>query len=168
MRKHPLSRLGPWLVGGTIVAASAWLTLTPRLHGDREVIPRAACAANLRGIGQALKIYAAGNEGAFPPDLETLIQQGLCTRLQLLSPPSKHMQPACDYYYVTGLTDNDPDDWMVAYGEPAYMKGAGANILYLDGHVEFIPEPRFTQEIDRFKRAYERARATPPVVIPPH
>jgi prepilin-type processing-associated H-X9-DG protein len=155
-------------IGAGVVAVLAWLVLTPPSLGPREITPRAHCAANLRGIGQGLKVYAADNRDAFPPSLETLIQEGLCTRVQFVSPLSKHKQAACDYYYVTGLTNNDPDDWILAYADPAYMKGQGANILYLDGHVDFIREPGLTQELDRFKTAYEGARGIPPVIIPPH
>jgi prepilin-type processing-associated H-X9-DG protein len=167
-RKRAPSPLASWLIGAGVVGVLAWLVLTPRLHGTREMMPRAQCASNLRGIGQGLKAYAADNGDAFPPSLETLIHEGLCARLQFVSPLSKHKEPACDYYYVTGLTNNDPDDWILAYADQAYINGQGANLLYLDGHVDFVREPGFTQELDRFKTAYERARGIPPVIIPPH
>jgi len=43
--------------------------------------------------------------------------------------------------YVTGLTENDPTDWILAYGDPNWIKGQGANALYLDSHVEFVKKP---------------------------
>jgi len=134
----------------------------------RDISPRAHCASNLRAIGQGLKVYAPDYAGAYPPTLRTLIDDGLVTAWQLISPVSGHATPACDYYYVTGLTLNDPAMWIVAYGDPAYLKGAGANVLYLDGHVDFVREPQFSQDLARFKADYEKARGTPPVIIPPN
>jgi competence protein ComGC len=39
----------------------------PVLGGDEKPDPRAACAANLKSIGQALKMYAADHNDALPP-----------------------------------------------------------------------------------------------------
>ncbi len=138
----------------------------PRVH-SRDISPRAWCASNLRGIGQGLKVYASDYADAYPPTLRTLIDDGVVTAWQLISPVSGHATPACDYYYVTGLTLNDPAMWIVAYGDPAYLKGAGANVLYVDGHVAFVKEPQFSQDLARFRADYETARGTPPVIIPP-
>ncbi len=97
-----------------------------------------------------------------------LIEHGSCTPLQFVSPLSRHKEPACDYYYVTGLRDDDPGDWILAFTDLGYTKSEGANVLYLDNHVEYVREPKFSQELKRFKAAYETARGTPPVIIPPH
>lgn len=43
--------------------------LLPSLSRARELAKRAVCAANLRGIGQSMHIYANDNEEAFPQDL---------------------------------------------------------------------------------------------------
>jgi len=122
----------------------------------------------LHAIGQAARVYARDNADLLPPELETLIDNDSCPALLLVSPLSRHQEPSCDYYYVTGLTRRDPADWIIAFGDPVYTQGKGASILYLDGHVQYAKEPQFSQELKRFKAAYETASGAPPVIIPPH
>jgi competence protein ComGC len=144
--------------------------LLPSLARAREVAKRAVCAANMRGIGQAVMIYANDNRGAFPADFQALISDGTCTPKQFICPSSGHVVPACDYFYVAGLTDKDPANWIVAFEDPADHHGEGANVLRLDGTVAFLkeaPNKLFTQEVDRFKAAYEKARGRPPRIITP-
>jgi prepilin-type processing-associated H-X9-DG protein len=141
--------------------------LLPSLARAREITKRAVDASNLRGIGQAVLVYANDNQDMFPLSLQVLIDDRLIVPKQLVNPSSGHAPPTCDYYYVTGLTSEDRPDWIIAYSDPQYHAGEGANILYLDGHVSFEKEPTFTQQIDGFKAAYQKSRGKPPVVISP-
>ncbi|MGC9260475.1 MAG: type II secretion system protein [Phycisphaerae bacterium] len=53
--------------------------LLPSLTRARELANRAVCAANVRGIGQAMLIYAQSNHGQFPcvlPPVHTRYQNG--------------------------------------------------------------------------------------------
>jgi prepilin-type processing-associated H-X9-DG protein len=86
----------------------------------------------------------------------------------LQDPSNGNAHNACDYYYATGLTEADPADWVLAYGDPADHGGEGANIVYLDAHVEFVKEPQFSKVIQEFQEAYQQARGQPPTIIPPH
>lgn len=153
------------VIGAAIVAALAWAIL-PSLPHNRPT-RSTMCAVNLRSIGLGVLVYADRNNGQFPSELATLLHVGLCAEMEFICPFANHKPPACDYYYVTGLTADDPDDWIVAYADPTYAKGKGANILYCDRHVTFVAEPRFSQKLQRFKAAYEQARGTPPTIIPP-
>jgi len=140
----------------------------PRIHSGRDTSPGGQCRFNLRMIGNGLEVYALGNCDTYPPALRALIDDDTLIPQQLVSPLSGHTQPTCDYYYVTGLTPNDPETWIVAYADPAYTNGEGANVLYLDGHVDFVKEPQFSQDLARFKADYQKARGAPPVIIPPN
>ena len=124
-------------------------------------------ASNLRAIGQSCYVYANDNEGLFPLDLQMLIDGGMLAGNQLINPSSGNLEGACDYYFVLGLTDADPGDWIIAYSDPQFHNWEGANILYLDGRVEFVEEPRFTEEIDRFLAEFEEDRGAAPEVIGP-
>ena len=141
--------------------------MLPSLSRARELAKRAVNSANLRGIGQAALIYANNNAEAFPPDLNTLLAKGLCAPQQMIDPSSGSVPPACDYYYVAGLTNADDPLWIVAYCDPTYHNGEGATVLFLDGHTKFIEEPGFTTQLDAFFTEFEQDRGAPPVVIPP-
>ena len=153
-----------------IVPVVLILVLLPAQSRAREITKRAIDATNLRGIGQAMMVYAADNQNAFPPDLQTLIVEGTCTPRQFIDPSSGHQPPACDYFYVAGLTSKDPADWIIAYSDPNYHSGEGANVLYVNGTVQFMkdkPSETFKLEIDKFKAAYEKKRSHPPKIIAP-
>jgi len=144
--------------------------LLPSVARARQLAFRAVSAANLRGIGQAVYIYADRNAGAPPPDLHTFIGEDLCVPDQLISPSSGHVPPACDYFYVyyAVLPDYKQEpDWILAYSDPAHHAGEGGNILYIDGRVEFVLEPDFTQQIESFSASYESRHGRPPTIIPP-
>lgn len=143
--------------------------MLPSLARAREITKRAVSASNLRGIGQAAMVYAFDNGKVFPPNFQTLITDGTCTPRQLIN-PSSGRTAGCDYYYVTGLTSDDPRDWIVAYEDPNQHQGEGANVLYVDGTVQFLKEKpggQFAKEIGRFKAAYESKRGQPPQIIAP-
>ena len=173
VRRDPVRYAGRWQsVSGiqlgviSLILFVAVLVLVPE-SGSPEMMKRAVSAANLRDIGQGVHIYAKDHQDAFPRDLDVLLLQEILAPTQLINPASGHRPPACDYYYVAGLNANDPPDWIVASGVPAYHDGEGANVLYVDGHVEFIREPDFTKRLDEFRAAFEQDRGAPAVVIAP-
>lgn len=53
------------VVALSVLIFLAWL-LRPSLSGPRELQPRALCASNQRGIGQAEAIYSNDNQNSFP------------------------------------------------------------------------------------------------------
>jgi len=164
-------------IGGICTGAAGLLfvpmllaILLPSLSRAREITKRAVDASNLRGIGMAIIVYASDHGDQFPPDLQTLVADGSVSPKQFIDPSSGNAPPRCDYYYVTGLAVKDPAGWIVAYSDPAYHNGEGANVLYLDSSVRFVmekPSGQFTRELDDFKADYTKKRGQPPVIIPP-
>jgi prepilin-type processing-associated H-X9-DG protein len=130
--------------------------LLPSLSRARELAKRAVCSANLRGIGQGLDIYANGNEEWFPQDLQALIDAGFSTPAEFQCPSEANASLAkFDYIYVPGLDARAPVDWILVYEDPANHNGEGANVLYIDGRVQFLKEPNFTAELDRVRQEIE-------------
>jgi hypothetical protein len=145
--------------------------LLPSLARARTLAKRQVAASNLRGLGQALMIYANDYDDVFPPNLQMLVPEGTVTPLQFINPNSGNAPPACDYYYVTGLRYDDPPTWFVAWEDPNQNAGEGANVLYRDGNVQFIKTQvkggRFEAQFQAFLDAYEQQRGAPPVILPP-
>ena len=119
---------------------------------------RIKCASNLRQIGQALQIYANDHHGEFPPDFDTLIRTEDLTAA-VFNCPESNDQPAiipptgpttqpvfapgnCSYVYLKPAKKVDAigvDD-VLAYESLTNHHGTGINVLYGDGHVDWLPK----------------------------
>jgi len=138
--------------------------LRPRAY-SRDLPPRALCASNLRGIGQGLYVYA-GDHAVFPPNLGSLIDAGSLLEDQFHCPVCSHSKSGqSDYRYVTGLTEDAPSNWIIAFDEPGNHPDGGGNILYVDGHVAYHRAREFVDELERFKREFEASRGHPPTIL---
>lgn len=133
-------------VGIVFTTAMLISILLPSLSRARELSKRTVCAANLRGIGQAMYIYAQNEpNGAFPDDINKVISAGNATANQFTCPSAPPTMAS--FYYVPGfMTDTDPGR-ILMYEDPMNHGGEGGNILYQDGHVQFMGSPRFEQTI---------------------
>jgi len=122
--------------------------LLPSLNRARETANRVKCASNMRQIGTALMIYGSANGGQYPPDLATLTANTPLT-LNTLTCPSSNDTPAANagqlgvpghlsYVYVPGLTTSASADAILLYEPLTNHTRDGINILFGDGHVEFL------------------------------
>jgi len=140
---------GTTAVAAVAVVALLLTILLPSLARAREQAKRAVSMANLRGIGQAMHIYANDHQGRFPKSFDELIDAGLITRAELNSPRDR--EGAISYVHIAGQSAVDDVRNIVAYER--IIGDEGTNVLFLDGHVEWM-------KLDAFKRAlqatYER------------
>ena len=131
--------------------------LLPMLNplGSREPSLRLRCASNMKQIGLGAIMYANDKGGLFPPDLETIVEVEDVSPSVLMCPMDSHDVPTgsttrailsamrtkklVSYIYVgKGLTLKASDDTVVLY-EPLSDHGdEGMNVLFVDGHVEFL------------------------------
>jgi prepilin-type processing-associated H-X9-DG protein len=129
--------------------------LLPSLNRARETANRVKCASNLRQIGQAMLLYANENGGAYPPRPEDLLLTQEITS-SIFVCPSSNDTPAPgtsanqwasglstgghdSYVYCgKGLTYSGPANVVLVYEPPSNHSGDGCNVLFGDGHVEFI------------------------------
>jgi len=141
--------------------------LLPALNRAREQAKRVKSAANLRQIGMGAMMYANNHNNKFPPDLGTMAREEDLTaavfknpRMNDRSPP-----PPANPKLLAGWVDQNSDYVWAGAGQDttagahvplAYEKpeqnADGINILYADGHVEFVPMPQATQEIQKAKQ----------------
>lgn len=129
---------------------------TDALSQARKEAQRVVSMSNMRVIGQAIYIYAADHKGVFPENLEEILraQPNLAT-LDTFRCPYDGTGPASfdeltqkSYLlYRPGLTDKSPPDEILLAEKSTYGNN-GANFLFVDGHVEFIPEPRAGELIE--------------------
>jgi prepilin-type processing-associated H-X9-DG protein len=91
--------------------------------------------ANLSGCAKGLQIYANGHNGDYPDSLQELVAEGFSP--QMMRIPSK---PELAYVYLK--PGKDPVDnstkWVVAFEPPEVNGGDGANVLFLDGHADWV------------------------------
>lgn len=133
--------------------------LLPSLNRARESASRIKCASNMKQIGLALKMYANDDPRTykFPADLALLaktqdlgLQAFVCpssedtiptgSTLGELQTQLKHGSGCCSYIYVPGFTDNASPDVILLYEPLTNHDKDGANFLYADGHVDWIPK----------------------------
>lgn len=111
--------------------------LLPSLARARELSKRTVCAANMQGIGVALMTYAEANDGAYPPDLDTLIDEGLISEGTLICPSTD--DDTDSYEYDPEVAQSAAEDEPILKEYLDNHKGEGQNMLFGDGHVEFVP-----------------------------
>jgi len=149
-------------VGITILALGVLAVTTVR-----SLLTNQKAAENLSGIANAIKVYAGDNHGLYPPSIQALHACELVSRQGMLNPGSEHSPPACDFYYVVGLTEEDPSDWITAFGDMRHHGDRGTVVARNDGCVMYLHKEEFTEELEWFKAAYEEARGEPTTVVPP-
>lgn len=142
-------------VGSTAMATSI---LLPSLAQAREQAKRAVSMANLRGLGQACLVYANDHGDKFPDSLQQLVDDSLAVQKQLHSPRDEDEdEDSVSYVYIAGQTTSaDPRNVLVY--ERVFCD-EGTNVLFLDGHVQWM-------KVDDFKAAvretYRRLDRKPP------
>lgn len=146
--------------------SAATAILLPSLSRARELAKRAVSASNLKSIGMACMIWAGDNKDATPPSLEKLVETGTIIPQQLVSPREddfdgmiernermmgsgvpdwKKIKFETSYVLIAGppMSKRTPG---TALAYEKLMGWEGSNVVFADGHVEWL-------EIDEFKRA---------------
>ena len=145
-------------VAEILVGASCFiliLTIILPWPPTRDGSPRVYCANNMRQIGLAAIMYANDNQGHLPDDLGTLVAASDLVPAVCQCPSVEHDQnpPAglagaalaawvnanTDYVYLGwGRLAKDDPQTVILYELPRDHGGAGANVLFLDAHVDWI------------------------------
>jgi prepilin-type processing-associated H-X9-DG protein len=155
--------------------------LLPSLNRAREAANRIKCASNMRTIGQALFMYSNKDPrtGAFPPDLATLAKNTAELTPDVFVCPSSNDNDAsgsnwqqsivpgngsCSYvYYYDKIKSNSnaTADFVVLYDPMKDHDDDGANFLFADGHVDWVPKAKAAAAIKELE-----ARQNPPPSLP--
>jgi predicted Zn finger-like uncharacterized protein/prepilin-type processing-associated H-X9-DG protein len=129
------------------------LILLPALNRARVVADRVRSAQNLRQIGQACVQYGNSYNQNYPPDLGILCKAENLSPQLFVAPNSQTAPPGnltgdaavnwvdnfSDYIYTgSGMKFRSDPSGVVAYEKEEINNGDGINILFMDGHVEFL------------------------------
>jgi prepilin-type processing-associated H-X9-DG protein len=142
---------------GVGITASVLLVvgaLLPALNISHPYSPSVKCASNLRQIGQAIELYANDHKGVLPARIEDLLEEDVNPEV-LVCPSSSDTKAAgpdikeiaadlakpghCSYVYIAaGMTVTTNAATIFAYEKLDHHAVPGMNVLYADGHVEWV------------------------------
>jgi prepilin-type processing-associated H-X9-DG protein len=139
--------------------------LLPALNRAREQANRVKSASNLKQIGLAAMMYANSHQNRFPPDLAALAKDEDLTAMVFVNPRTSAQPPPAppadpkalaqwvqehsDYVWVGGgKTTAATAETVLAYEKPESVS-EGVNILYGDGHVEWLAMPEAQEQIQK-------------------
>jgi prepilin-type processing-associated H-X9-DG protein len=134
----------------------------PSIGRPRAAANRIKSASNLKQIGLAMQMYANDHNHQFPDSMSTILANEDLTPDVFVSPSSNDTRAEgpttqamltdfakpgrCSYlYFGTGLLDTGDPTTVTACEAPVGSTPSGMNVLFLDGHVEFVPEPAAQQ-----------------------
>ena len=114
-------------------------------------------------------MYASENNDDYPPDLNRLVEEKFIDPEMLMSPTSgrkirldskDNPIPPFDYVYLgAGLKTTNipkPSTFILAYEKPEINRFHGTNVLYADGHVEWVFMKKFQHDLARTKQWIEK------------
>ena len=151
--RSPLSGLITVAMGVACVILAAQLVL-PKLNRGCQYPSRIHCASKLKQIGLGAIMYADIHGGQFPDDLDTIMETQDLTPQVLMCPMTSGDVPSAPttrevvgqmrktnliaYVYVgKGLKVDASADTVIAY-ERLSDHVDGMNVLFADGHVEYL------------------------------
>ena len=173
-------RLVAMVVGGFLLLAGLVAAiLIPMLARAEEQSHRLQCASNMKQIGAALAVYAAGNGGQYPPTLETLLLGQLVAPSGLVCPSSSDT-PAIgatpeawvldvqggghlSYLYASpgtaAVVAQNPNQ-IILHEPLTNHDGDGIHVMYANGTVAYLNAAVAKQAIAGMKSAAQTGTGT--------
>jgi prepilin-type processing-associated H-X9-DG protein len=137
--------------------------LAPALNKARDSANHVKSTSNLRQIGLGCIMYANEHNGAFPPDLGSLVKTQDLAVDTFVSPQGQGQVPAdlrgqkaedqaawvnqnADYVYLgAGKNLTIGADTAIAYEKSGTGKDGTTNVVFADGHVEAVGPDKLGQ-----------------------
>jgi prepilin-type processing-associated H-X9-DG protein len=119
--------------------------LMPALARAKQQAKRTVSASNLKQLGLVLIMYAE-DQGAFPERLEQAKNYFGDSKI-LESPLKPEDFDGPSYIYVAGQKKSTDPDQILVYENPAFSP-KGVNVLFMDGHVEWMEPDAFRQKLE--------------------
>ena len=113
----------------------------PALNQAREKARSMNCMNNLKQIGLACHLYADQHGDKFPESLDELVSSQLLSS-NVLHCPSTRNERDVSYVYCRGLTPKNIYR-ILAFDIDGNHRNGGRNVLFCDGHVEWMLDVKF-------------------------
>jgi hypothetical protein len=129
------------LTGAIALGSIGAGVMLPSLSDARSSAREVKVASQLRQVAMAWHIYAADHEGAAPPDLATLVREGMLEEGLLESPMGPAPEPPDIWLDQSGRRMEDverPDRTVLCYDRAMYAAGDTVAVGFYDGHVEIL------------------------------
>jgi prepilin-type processing-associated H-X9-DG protein len=137
---------------GVAGGAMAMGILMPSLTKTRQVAQRVVSGSHLASIGKVFIIYANDNNDVYPPDLKTLVEKADLSPKCLESSRKPKDFTGPSFTYIPGQNSMMDAGNVLVYENPEFCRD-GVNVLFNDGHVEFMKPEEFKKA---FEETYKR------------
>lgn len=146
------------VVVGVASASLGTSILLPSLARAREIAKRAVSSANLKQIAIGMMMYAHEHDGHLPPSLDEFMASGVISDPKLLESPRAEGAPP-HYIYISGQSTDDDFRNVLAYEQ--ITGDEGTNVVFLDGHVEWMRMPALKRALRETYARLEREEELP-------
>jgi len=144
-----------------------------QVRRSMELGKRMSCAGNMLQINMALMQYSQKNDGSYPAQLDDLVRDHFITPDVLSCPAKNQFSPLLNasvlpatqqsneddhYIYVPDVTSSSTADTVVLYESLSNHDDQGMNVLYHNGHVEFLEKSTAERVLAELKAGYNPPR----------
>lgn len=139
---------GLWMLAGSFVLGLIIFLVTVAVNGARTRAQCVSCSSHLKQIVLFMKMYACDHQETYPSTFDDMVGTNylrLGDKAVLICPATGHAAGSLtnihhwtDYVYVTGLTEGEPGNGVVAFCLPEHHKGEGANVAFIGGQVQWF------------------------------
>ena len=125
--------------------------LLPALGKARQSARQIKSSTQMRGIGQALIMYAQNNQDMFPEAgsdwQKRVVDSGFVTDEMFTAP---HAKPGdTSYFYVPGGKNDFDATQVLLIENPEFYRGRGGNIMFEDNMVQYLEGDEFWQHVEK-------------------
>lgn len=133
------------LIAGPVIV---FVMIIPAINAMRDVGEKTFCQSNLQQIGWGIEMYADQDpDGALPDNMGSVVNAGYMMAFSMQCPAQAQGQQS--YYYVPGQSAAESTA-VIMFEDPSNHGGTGGHVLYKDGSVVFIENPKYQEIVDEY------------------